>query len=402
MYEGQNIFYFHGNKELWEGLFSMFYIHVQYNIIFWGYEYNKYCPAFFPMNYKNGRALNYSNNYEEIDEFLNLKSVSKCISILTNEEKVYEDDLKNIFKFMFMLSALFVQHKVGKKTKISYKNLDNQKFNSLNSTRVYLNSINDKPKPLNEYKVPKLEYIFLKSISNIDHIRYVHNHKSISNYKSENNIVSTFFEGIHQCSLEDCYIASFTENINNDRMWHDYTNYRGYCLEFNDHVINGKLNNKKIELPLKKVIYDKPFEFNFFQCLGKLSIPQMQNMFYRYDFKKDDFHLINHLKNRYFKWSVKASLVKSRYWKDQKEYRLLITDFMSYYKNTKSRILKYNFSDLKSLTFGPNMPTDIEIKITNIVEQKCKANGLDAFPLYRMVRNNKNGLLERRLIGKVK
>ncbi|TPR50451.1 DUF2971 domain-containing protein [Apilactobacillus micheneri] len=400
MYEGRNIFYFHGNKELWEGLFSMFYIHVYFNIGILGDNYSKYKPAFFPMNINNGKALNYSNNYEDIDEFLSLKSVSKCIEILENTSKVYEDDLKDIFKFMFSLFALFIQHKMNNNTKISYKYMDDKTFNCFNKISTYLKSI--RGKEFNEDKISKLEYFSLISISKFDHIRYVHDHISMTHYKSENNIISTFFKGIHQCSLEDCYIASFTKNINNDRMWHDYTNYKGYCLEFNDYAVNGKLNNENIKLHLKKVIYDKPFEFNFFQCLGKLSVPQITNMFYKYNFKKDEFNLINGLKKRYYDWSNKASLVKSKYWKDQKEYRLLITDFMQGYKNKQSRIFEYKFSDLKSLTFGPNMPTDMEFNITNIIEQKCENNGLSSFPLYRMVRNNKTGLLQRNLIGKVK
>ncbi|OOV23993.1 hypothetical protein LG101_11505 [Levilactobacillus brevis] len=81
--------------------------------------------------------------------------------------------------------------------------------------------------------------------------------------------------------MENCYIASFTDNCIDARMWHDYTNYEGIAIEYKDDesmmLRNAEGSTRKHKF--RKVKYRKARGFNFFNSIGKLPVPMITGMF---------------------------------------------------------------------------------------------------------------------------
>lgn len=121
-------------------------------------------------------------------------------------------------------------------------------------------------------------------------------------------------------------------------------------------------------------------------------------MLAKYDWKNDKYRIEKNLKDNYWKWTEQTVLTKDFSWSMQREYRLIISDFMEGYSTITSRTFYYNFSELKSVTFGPRTSSESKVKIAKILTQKCKENEVSNFPVYSVFRDDKTRKLKREIV----
>ncbi len=62
--------------------------------------------------------------------------------------------------------------------------------------------------------------------------------------------------------------------------------------------------------------------------------------------------------------------VKTKDWKYEQEYRLILEDGLSEFKEKKSRTLRYDFKSLKGIIFGIKTSDEHRLKIIDIIEKK--------------------------------
>lgn len=398
MYEGRYPMYFDGNEALWQGFFAMFYKHISFNQGIVGEKFDEYVPAMVPLK-TNLTSRNYNYDGEEFKGYLNIGGVRALIALFAASGKVYERQLRKIITQYILFLTIFYSQQFGafvnKKTELEKKN--KQMVKKLDSVQKIISTLN---------KVPCEETSRVDILSKFtsDPLCYQNeldvNSQQFVNYQISEKLMDSFFEGLRNMALENCYIASFTDDYSDGRMWHDYTNYEGIAIEYkNDESITlrdseGNSSNHKF----KKVAYENAQSFNFFSSIGKLPDAMITGIFANYDWGNDTHQIKENLKDNYWKWTEKTVLTKDSSWITQRESRLIISNFMEGYSTTQSRTFFYDFSELKSITFGPKTSNENKIKITKILVQKCKENDVANFPVYAMFRDDKTGKMERELL----
>ncbi|WP_114194636.1 DUF2971 domain-containing protein [Edaphovirga cremea] len=165
------------------------------------------------------------------------------------------------------------------------------------------------------------------------------------------------------------------ENINNPSMWWYYgDSHKGVCLEFKT-IKNPNNEMRYISLSHPEWKESKDFYFmevgytneintyNFFELFNKSSI-----------FIKDD----NYKEYLCFYPPV----TKTKHWEHERELRL-ICSYPSWDDFIIEQKYRYDFSSLKSITFGINTPIKDKSEIIFIVTKKCKEIGREDFEFYQ-------------------
>lgn len=398
IYEGRYPMYFEGDESLWQGLFAMLYKHISFNQGICGEEYNKYLPAFVPVKTEL-TSRNYNYEGEELKGYLSLKTVSSLVKLLAVSGKVYENQLRKILIQYVVFLTVFYSQRLGAKINgdDQLEKKEDRMLKKLDSVEVMINKIYklpfDKSRALDFLLIGSKDPLYYQSELDADS-------QAFTNYQVVEKLMDTFFKGLRDIALEKCYIASFTDNCLDGRMWHDYTNYQGIAIEYKDDSSmelrdsEGHLSNHKF----RKVEYKEAKGFNFFSSIGKLPAPMITGMLAKYDWKNDKYRIEKNLKDNYWKWTEQTVLTKDFSWSMQREYRLIISDFMEGYSTITSRTFYYNFSELKSVTFGPRTSSESKVKIAKILTQKCKENEVSNFPVYSVFRDDKTRKLKREIV----
>lgn len=227
-----------------------------------------------------------------------------------------------------------------------------------------------------------------------------------------------YINQILQLVYPDTYVACFMKEYKDSSIWGTYgDNHRGVCLKFKTNLKNTKLKLKAIsswnsssgynykfrDFDLKPVNYtNEVYELDFFTNIGKLPIPKIQQ-WYMNENKELSTSAENIFKDEE-KWRKKhweqfepSLLRKLPDWKKEKEYRILLTSILDGYEDPKSRLLKYDFSDLETLIFGTNTPDKERFEIINIIKKKCMENGRKNFDFYEMYFNQGAELESRKI-----
>ena len=93
---------------------------------------------------------------------------------------------------------------------------------------------------------------------------------------------------------------------------------------------------------------------------------------------------------------------KFRDWEHEREYRLVLTSHAASLSELEHRKLKYKFEDLEGIIFGINTPTDVKLKITRIIERKCKEHGRPGFEFGQAWYSSVSGKIETRKLDLLK
>lgn len=250
--------------------------------------------------------------------------------------------------------------------------------------------------------------------------RYIHNQMDIvqrynglidnSNSTKNKNLVliefpEEYINQIEKLVYPEWYTACFMSDCNNSSVWGHYgDNHAGVCLMFksetegDDFYLNLKgINGWGSSGPSygfrKRKFYPIDYiegygQIDFFRSLGRLPIPTLNAVWYFNEGEmskcaEDMISSEEKWRDKYWKNFYRDIVVKSRDWKYENEYRLILASSLDSFSKEKSRVLKYNFESLKGLIFGINTKKEDKIKVMNVIEKKCKETGRKDFKFYQ-------------------
>ena len=196
------------------------------------------------------------------------------------------------------------------------------------------------------------------------------------------------------------YAACFVRSATHAAMWAHYGNrHEGVCLKFraqnniaggSELTLQGVIGTSsghqgrsehrgERKFKLTRINYTNSFpEIDFFRSLGRFSIPVLNR-----DWYSDERELSENARTifldedgwraRYWNNLELISSTKFDDWKEENEYRLVVTGLVNALP-LSHRVYTYRFSDLEGVIFGINTPLDDKLKIMKIIERKCIAS----------------------------
>lgn len=214
------------------------------------------------------------------------------------------------------------------------------------------------------------------------------------------------------------YSASFLESNKNSAVWGHYgDNHKGICLEYQTKIENGKtILNLETEYgyssgPIigmrphffrKLEYHNKHVEIDFFRTMGRLRKFEINKLWYK-DVLGNTSVCASHFetpekegiwRENYWKSFDNSLKIKLKEWEYENEQRLIVHGDFIDYSSKESRKLKYDFNDLKSITFGIKTPNSAKLQIMKIIEKKCKENKRDKFEFYQAYYSKDSGIID--------
>ena len=233
----------------------------------------------------------------------------------------------------------------------------------------------------------------------------------ISSNKPNRNLVmnefpSSYLERLKEITFPKWYTSCFMSECENSSVWGHYgKNHTGVCLIFDTEVVGdkfyislngitgwggaGPLYGKKT-MELHPIDYEEGFgEIDFFRSIGSLPVPVLNKMWYvgknrELSVCSDEMNIDeNSWRTKYWSNFIRDITVKSKDWKYENEFRLVLHSSITDLSEKKHRTLTYDFSSLKGLIFGINTKEEDKLKIMKIIEDKCLKNCRDNFKFYQ-------------------
>ena len=270
--------------------------------------------------------------------------------------------------------------------------------------------------------------VALQQIAMIDYSNRLQHQKIIQQYKhlipieaywNSRQLVFADFPMVYLKEIERLlwpkwYTACFTKHYHNSSVWGHYAdNHKGVCLIFESKQINGSngfelyygAGNSVREIPLSEIRYvDKPAKVDFFTSIGRLTGKDVKEHWYT-DEEGNTSECASHIpldgdmdsdemvdwRNRQWGAFYRDITVKTEDWKYEEEYRLILEDGLSKFKEGESRALKYDFNSLKGIIFGIKASDDHRLKIIEIIQKKCEKYKRTDFKFYQALYSRKDG-----------
>ena len=218
-----------------------------------------------------------------------------------------------------------------------------------------------------------------------------------------------YVEQLDRLLWENWYTACFTESYHNSSVWAKYTDgHKGACLIFKaveeDGSKNLKLNWRKGSrtLPFHEVNYaDRPGEIDFFRTIARMRGTHFRELWYT-DQNGRASECASHIgsdrseaiwREDYRNNFLRDVTFKTRDWKYEQEYRLILEDILSQHNEKVDRKLSYDFNSLKGIIFGMRTSTEDKVKIIEIIEEKkkCPENNQADFKFFEAYYSSKDG-----------
>ena len=258
------------------------------------------------------------------------------------------------------------------------------------------------------------ELLPLERIDNDESIFQQYNSRTISRgILGQNNqfvkfgFVKVYVEQLERLLWPKWYTACFMKSCHNSSAWANYgDNHSGACLIFEaietDKSKNLKLNqitgkNAKT-MPFHEVRYkDKAGEVDFFRSICRLPVSALMKLWYT-DREGNISKCAAHIgpdedawRKSYWANFFRDITIKTKDWKFEQEYRLILEDGLSQFDDKKDRTLNYDFNSLKGIIFGLKTSDEDKLKIIEIVEEKCRKNNRTDFKLFQAYYSHENG-----------
>lgn len=209
------------------------------------------------------------------------------------------------------------------------------------------------------------------------------------------------------------YTACFTESYHNSSVWAKYADaHKGVCLIFKaiekDNSNSLELKNNSITLPFRKVHYeDKPGETDFFRTICRMPVSTLRELWY-IDQDGRTSECAAHIeseseeaawKELYWKNFFRNVTFKTKDWRYEQEYRLVLDDELGQFNEKDDRALTYNLDSLKGIIFGIRTPTEDMMKIREIIEEKkkCSENNQTDFKYFQAYYSANDGKIHKRV-----
>ena len=207
------------------------------------------------------------------------------------------------------------------------------------------------------------------------------------------------------------FTACFMANCRNPSVWSHYGDaHKGICLKFRTNLVQDvpsiKLHGITVSRCVEvgktdlvygdiahhfyKVYYAKRYpEIDFFRSIAHIPIPALNSFWYsdgagnRSACMDDMAKSEEEWRKRYWNTLYKSITTKLCSWSYEDEYRLVITSLNTDYSPKERRKLKYKFGDLDSIIFGINTSEEVKLRVTKIIENKCRSEGRRDFKFYQ-------------------
>ena len=214
------------------------------------------------------------------------------------------------------------------------------------------------------------------------------------------------------------YTACFTGSYHDSSVWANYADgHKGACLIFeaveSDHSnslkLNQKTNNNSITLPFRELNYaDRPGEIDFFRTICRMTIATLKELWYtdqdgnlsecavHIESKSDEAAWKELYWNNFFR----DVTFKTKDWRYEQEYRLILDDGLGQFNEKDDRALTYNLDSLKGIIFGIRISTEDKMKIVEMIEKKkeCVENNQTDFTYFQAYYSTKDSDIRKRRI----
>ncbi len=220
--------------------------------------------------------------------------------------------------------------------------------------------------------------------------------KTISELSSNNffctNFPAKYLSNIEKIMYPKWYAACFMFECNNSSAWGHYADgHKGVCLIFESDEENKITFSKEQQtLKFEQIKYQEGFEKNnFFSNINNFSKDKLKSTWYT-DENNNISDIFEDILNNNLSKINQNILRKTKDWEYEKEYRLILEESKERNITKKERLLEYDFNSLKGIIFGINTSLEDKMKITEIIEQKCKENEKEDFEFYQAYYCDKN------------
>ena len=207
------------------------------------------------------------------------------------------------------------------------------------------------------------------------------------------------------------YTACFTGSPHNSSVWAKYADsHKGVCLIFedveNDNSTSLKLNQKTSNsfrtIPFREVHYaDRPGKIDFFRSICRTTVSTLMELWYtdqdgnvsecaaHIGVDRDEADWREHYWNDFFR----DVTFKTKDWRYEQEYRLILDDGLGQFNEKDDRALTYDFKSLKGIIFGMRTSREDKVKIREIIEKKkeCAENNQTDFTYFQAYYSAKDG-----------
>ncbi|WP_457265951.1 DUF2971 domain-containing protein [Pseudomonas sp. P5_C3] len=345
----------------------------------------------------------------QIYNFIKNKNIQRHINYLAeNQKTIYSSELllhlRAVQLFaMYIVSTVFAEHKLIPK---GY-GINGESLTTLlvTSTRLL-----DHLENRTESERGKIfDQTMLFALQSIDLANSYSNFKEgeSSNWlRLCNETPEEFLNSRVRLTYPSWFVSCFMEDCSSSSIWGTYgNNHKGACLKFKVAKVSGAPTiplkvltaNKPvpnwwttIDFEFHKVIYEeKSPELDFFSSLGSYTENELISKWYtdergsKSTRMNDVFGDLEKWRSHYYFSEKKSLTTKTRHWKDEQEYRLILKAKFGSQTSIEARKLKYNFSDLEGIIFGINTPTSEKYKLMEMIERMCRNQGREDFTFYQ-------------------
>ena len=296
------------------------------------------------------------------------------------------------------------------------------------SVPAMLESILNSIRSFEEINTDEEDNITLQHIQVIDYSSRLSNQMIIRRYK---NLISdktrwknsqlviadfpmVYLKEVERLLFPKWYTACFMQGYHNSSVWGHYAcNHKGVCLIFESKQIGESdgfelyygTGNSVREIRLSEIIYkNKPAEVDFFRSVGRLTGKDVKEHWYT-DEEGNVSECASHIpldgdmdsdemvdwRNRHWNTFYRDITVKTKDWKYEEEYRLILEDGLRQFDEEESRALRYDFNSLKGIIFGIKASDEDRLKILQIIQKKCEKHDRTDFKFYQAYYSPESG-----------
>lgn len=205
----------------------------------------------------------------------------------------------------------------------------------------------------------------------------------------------------------DLYVACFTRRPDNHSMWSTYGDgHKGVCFIFKSSEdgdgdptlhLNRTIGASAaagrptvpvcnfVPHPVRPVQYSSDYPaIDFFRSLGRIRQVDMNDFWYlgeagQFSSCRDAIYTDEETWRRaYWETFAQSALYKTPEWAHEEEYRVLAYSAFDM-SAPEARKFQFRFCDLAGIVFGARTPTEIKLKIMDIVSSKCAGEGRSDF-----------------------
>ena len=231
---------------------------------------------------------------------------------------------------------------------------------------------------------------------------------------------AVYLNEIERLLWPNWYTACFMRHDHNSSAWGHYGDgHKGACLIFEVEILDGLHNFSLNELqrtdsgtlifattkrPLREVRYEaKPGETDFFRSIGRLTGDQLKRQWYTDD-EGNESECAKHVQpdGATFVWQqsywdrfYRDITTKTKDWKHEQEYRLILEDMSSVYNTAARRALTYTFNSLKGIIFGIKTADQDKLRIMEIIQRRCQEIDRANFKFYQAYYSHETGDIQK-------